>query len=336
MKRAGQNHRSGMTLLELLLVMCILGMVLGTGVGIFASLDFGKRQARGYVKNALRSAQNSAIHRQAPARIHIDRERGVLTAEAMQVVGTWRFEDQSLAGALGMGGVLSGGARFVEDGFLGDGLYLSGVAGTQAEIPVKTDPAFDFRAGFSIECALRRGGTGGGQAVVVGNIAGLDVGNDGRLRGWFIPRVVEKGEEKPGGRVLVESEPGLARPDEWLRVRLEYDRSALTLTADGVPVAVLDETAEVWDLDLPLLLSGKGFPFEGTLDDLVIACVVASDEVPLPETVRFGADTPTDVWFAAGGGLDPSRHAAPVVLTLEYEDGQRESLFVGAYGTVDG
>ncbi len=333
--RRASTQRSGMTLLELMLVMLILGTVLGAGVGVFASLDFGKRQARGFVQNALRAAQNSAIHNQAPARVHIDRARGVLTSEATQVVGTWRFEHKSLEGALGLGGTLSGGAAFVEDGFLGDALYLPGTAGAQAEIPIQTDPAFDFRAGFSIECALRRGGAGGGQAVVAGGIAGIDVGNDGRLRGWFIPRLLEQGEEKPGGRILVESPAGLAPPERWVRVRLEYDRAALTLAVDGVPVASRAESAEVWDLDQPLVLSGKGFPFEGTLDDLVILCVVASEEQALPKSVHFAPDSPEDVWFAAGGGLDAAHHPGPVVLTLEFDGGERETLFVGAYGTVD-
>jgi prepilin-type N-terminal cleavage/methylation domain-containing protein len=334
MRRPARN--SGMTLLELLLVMAILGIVLGGGVGIFASLDFGRRQARGFVKNVLRAAQNSAIARQAPARVHIDRARGVITSEAMEVVGTWRFENQSLEGVSGLGGTASAGVLFVEDGFLGDGLYLSGAPGVQAEIPIQTDPAFNFRAGFSIECALRRSGAGGGKAVVVGEVAGIDVLNDGRLRGWFMPAVVEQGEEKQGGRVLVESEPGLAVQDRWVRVKLAYDRSTLTLTADGVPVAAHDETAPVWAIRKSMVLSGKDHPFQGTLDDLVIACVVSSDETPLPDTVRFAPDTPADVWFAAGGGLDPARHPAPVVLTLEFEDGGRESVLVGAYGTVDG
>jgi prepilin-type N-terminal cleavage/methylation domain-containing protein len=334
MQRAAKS--SGMTLLELLLVMAILGIVLGAGVGIFASLDYGRRQARGFVKNVLRAAQNSAIARQATARVHIDQARGVITSEAMEIVGTWRFERKSLEGVSGLGGTVSGGVLFVEDGFLGDGLYLPGAAGAEAEIPIQTDPAFDFRAGFSLECALRRTGEGGGKAVVVGEVAGIDVLNDGRLRGWFMPAVMEQGEERQGGRVLVESEPGLAVPDRWVRVKLAYDRSNLTLTVDGVPVAAHDETAPVWAIRKPLVLSGKDHPFKGTLVDLVIACVVSSDEVPLPDTVRFAPETPADVWFAPGGGLDPLRHPSPVVLTLEYEDGGRESLLVGAYGTVDG
>ncbi len=325
-----------MTLLELLLVMTILAVVLGAGVGAFASLDFGKRQARGFVKNVLRAAQNSAIARQAPARVHVDHARNVITAEAMEVVGTWRFENRSLAGVGGLGGEVSGGTLFVEDGFLGDALYLDGRSGTLAEIPVQIDPAFDFRDGFSIACALRREGGGGGQVVNVSDVAGIDVGNDGRLRGWFIPRVEEKGQIKPGGRVLVESEAGLADVGAWVRVKLEYDRALLTLTVDGLPVAARPEEALVWAIERPLLLSGRSFPYQGAIDDLVISCVVASDETALPDTVRFSPDTPRDVWFAPGGGLDRARHPEPVVLTLEFEDGHRERILVGAYGTVDG
>jgi hypothetical protein len=325
-----------MTLLELLLVMAILAVVLGTGLGVFSSLDFGKRQARGFVKNVLRSAQNSAIARQAPARVHIDVARNTITAEAMAVVGTWRFENKRIEGVSGLDGEVSGGTLFVEDGFLGDALYFDGNAGTLAEIPVQLDPAFDFTDGFSIECELRREDAGGGKPISVGEIAGIDVTNEGRVRGWFIPRVEEKGEFKPGGPVRIESEAGLAPVGEWMRVKLEYDRANLVLTVDGLPVASYDETAAVWPIERPLILSARSFPFHGAIDDLVISCVIASEETALPDSVAFSADTPRDVWFGPGGGLDRARHPGPAILTLEFEDGHREQILVGAYGTVDG
>jgi prepilin-type N-terminal cleavage/methylation domain-containing protein len=333
------QKRLGFTLLELLLVMAILGAMLGAGVGVFASLDLGRRQASGFVKDALRGAQNSAVARQAPARVLLDRERGRIGLEALEILGTWRFERQSLKGAddaPALAGVLAGGARFVEDGFLGAGVAFDGSAGSAVEIPVQRDPACDLRRGFAVECALRRDGAGGGQALAIGEVVGIDAGSDGQLRGWFVPRIEEGGVEKPGARVLVESRTGLAPTARWVRVRLEYDRVKLRLSVDGVPAGEREESAEVWRLEQPMRLSGKRFPFHGTLDDLILACVVASDEVHLPDSVRFGAETPADVWFAPGGGLDPLKSPAPVVVVLEHEDGLRESVYVGAYGTVDG
>ena len=328
--------RRGVTLMELLLVMMILGIALGAGIGMFATLDLGKQQARGFVKNTLRSAQNSAIYRQAPARVRIDSESGIIVAEAMQVIGTWHFERRSVEGVNGLGGKVAGGTLFVEDGFLGEALYLDGKVGSLAEIPIQLDPAFYFGDGFSIECALRREGGGGGQAIDVGNIAGIDIGNDGRVRGWFIPRIQDKGQDKPGGKVLIESEPGLAIEGEWIRVKLDYDRSDLVLSVDNVPVANHDETVAVWHIEKPLYLSGKRFPFRGSVDSLVISCVVATDTVPLPESVRFSPDTPTSIHFAAGGGLDRNHHPEPLLLELEFDDGSTDTLFVGTYGTVDG
>jgi hypothetical protein len=316
--------------------MAIMGIVLGAGVGMFATLDLGKGQARGFVKNTLRSAQNSAIARQAPARVRIDVERGVVVAEAMEVVGTWHFERRSVEGASGFAGKVAGGTLFIEDGFIGDALYLDGRVGSLAEIPIQLDPAFDFTDGFSIECTLRREGGGGGQVIDAAGVAGIDVGNDGRLRGWFIPWVNDKGQEKPGGRVLVESEPGLAVEGRWTRVKLEYDRADLVLHADGIPVASRDETVAVWHVEKPLYVSGRRFPFRGAVDCLVVGCVVATDEVPLPDSVRFSPDTPRVVHFAAGGGLNRARHPEPLLIELEFEDGSTDRLFVGAYGTVDG
>ena len=334
--RTPARARRGVTLLELLLVMAILGVALGAGVGLFATLDLGKSQARGLVKNVLRTAQNSATVRQAPARVRFDVERQRMVAESMQVVGTWHFEGGAVAGVSGMDGALSGGTRFVEDGFLGEALELDGTRGTYAEIPIQHDPAFDFRDGFSVSCALRRAGRAGGQAIAVSDIAGLDVGADGRLRGWFVPLVFQDGSERPGGRVLVETAPGVLRTGEWTRVKLEYDRATLRILVDGVPLAEHRETAPVWKIERPLFVSGTQHPFAGSVDSLVVACVIASEEIPMPDTVRLGGDTPAEVRFAAGGGLDRDHHPEPLILTLEYDDGSREQLFVGTFGTVDG
>ncbi len=333
--KGGNPGSPGVTLLELLLVMAVLGIVLGAGVGMFATLDLGQRQARGLVKNILRSAQNSATARQAPARVRIDVESGAITAEAMQVIGTWHFERNRWRGAFNLEGTPNGAADLDPDGFIGSAAAFDGVKGSYVEVPVENEPSFDFSAGFSIECAARRE-PAGGQVVVVGDVAAIEIDNGGTVRGWFVPRIEDKGQPKQGERVLVASEPGLAPTGTWVRIKLEYDRHTLALYVDGVPAASVDEDVAVWPIEKPMYVSGRRYPFHGAIDNVVIGAVVAEETVELPESVKFSGDTPREINFAAGGGLDRDRHPEPLLVTLEYDDGSTRVLFVGTYGTVDG
>src|SRR5262245_66514213 len=115
--RAVTGARAGMTLLELLLVMFVLALVLGSGVGLFASYDLGKKQAPGLVRNVLRNAQNTAIASSAPARARIDKAAGTIRAESLITVGTYSFEGKSITG-YGPAGEAEP-EDFDDDGFVG-------------------------------------------------------------------------------------------------------------------------------------------------------------------------------------------------------------------------
>ncbi|MCP4069059.1 MAG: hypothetical protein GY741_12330, partial [Phycisphaeraceae bacterium] len=154
-------------------MLAILAIMLGGGLGVFAALDVGKRQAVGLVKSVVRSAQNEAIATQSPARVRIDPDAGTLYAETLRVVGTWHFEERQLDGAFG----LDGGVRdcsFITDGYLGDALCFGGT-GSFAEVQVKHDPAWDFRYGFAIDLVLRWDGGGGGRLLRIGNSIGIEI-----------------------------------------------------------------------------------------------------------------------------------------------------------------
>lgn len=339
LRTAPRASRAGLTLLELLLVMAILGLVLGGGLGLFAALDLGKRQAVGLVKNVVRSAQNTAIATQAPARVRIDTKDGEaggwLRAEALRVIGTWHFEGRDVKG-FGMEGAAPG-ELFSEDGFVGEALRFVGAFGEAAVIPVNLDPAFDLTDGFALECALRWEDAGGGKAVAIGSSVALELGRTGALRGRFRAAVegAGAGQARRGAPVVVETPPGALSPERWSVVRLAYDREELTLTVDGVPLARTVETAPVWQVEGPLQLSDGTRPFPGSIDALVVSAVVADEPVVLPETVRFGKGTPALVHFAAGGGLDRRRHPEPVRIGLVFDDGTEALVAVGMYGTVE-
>lgn len=333
---AARSSRAGITLLELLLVMGLLATVFGAGLGLFAALDLEQRQAAGVVKEALRTARESALSRQAPARVRVDAAAGTLEPMRLLVIGTWAFErgdvPGQVEGAFGLDGAATGGT-WVEDGWIGDALSLAGDG--LVEIPVQDEPDWDLRDGFRIELALRRDDTGGGRLLRLGGAVGLDVGAAGGVRAWFTPVLEEEGDvPRAAGRVQIESDPAVVPPGRWVRLVLAYDRRTLTLIADGVPRVELEETRPVWTIDDFLVLSDEDRPFPGTVDSLVVSAMAVDQPLRLPESVRLEG-APPEVRFGPDGALERGAHDGPVELTLVFEGGTRETITVGVYGTIE-
>lgn len=331
----GSRTRRGMTLLELLLTMALIGLLLGAGMGVFATLDFGRRAALGLVQNVIRAARNSAVARSAPARVRFDRESGAITAEAMSVIGTWHFENERLAGAFDLDGRL-GGAVIIEDGYIGSALSLALSRASYAQFDVDRDASFDLREGFAVDCAVRLAGLTPGRVLSLGGAAGLSIEDQSVLRAWFVPEVVSStGEPRGGGRIFLESVPGALPVGEWCRVRFEYDRRVARLFVEGVEVARTEEVEPVWRLQGPLMIGDLQGSFSGAIDVLVISAVAASETAQLPKGVSFGPGVPAEVLFDARGHLDREVHSGPVAFELTFADGSSAPVAVGMYGTVN-
>lgn len=330
------RRRGGFTLIELLLVMGLIALLLGIGVGAFARLDFGDRVASSLVENVLRSAHNWAVARDAPARVTIDRATRTIRSEGLQVIGTWHFETLPIEGAFGLSGAHFGG-QLVDDGFQGRAIsFLGEPSRSRVEFPVNTDPSFDLREGFAIGCAVRVGAGRSGAVLRAGESVSLDVAPDGSIHGWVVGQLTDElGQEQRGGRIPIASPPHVVTPGRWTQIELSYDRKKLRLFADAAPVAEVAETVPVWRLQGPLVLSPDPTPFPGAIDNLVVSAVVAQDETVLPMNTGFAANVPTEILFAAGGGLDRNVHSEPVRVTVESEDNAPKTLVVSLFGTVE-
>jgi prepilin-type N-terminal cleavage/methylation domain-containing protein len=330
------ESRRGLTLIELLMVMGLVGLVLGIGLGAIANVDPARHAAVGMVQSALRASNQWAIARRAPARVRIDAAAGVLHAEGQDVIGTWHFEEDPPRGAFELDGRLEG-ARLVEDGFLGRALSLAGCPpGARFEVGVDKSPAYDLRAGFRLQMVLRPEGNEGGSLLKVGDAIGLDVARDNGLTTWFSAwRKDELGQRVAAGKVRLETPPRVLRAGRWNRVLLSYDRGLLAIEVEGLRVAELAEDAEVGPVRSPLEVGGGQRPWPGAIDSLVITAVSAEERVELPRGVAIVPGGPREVLFAPGGGLDRSVHAEPVVIELDFLDGARKRVQVNLYGTVE-
>lgn len=316
--------------------MGLIALLLGIGVGVFARLDFSERVAASLVENVLRSAHNWAVARDAPARVTIDREASTIRTEGLQVIGTWHFESLPIEGAFGLAGAQLGG-ELVADGFQGRAISFDGQpARARVEFPVQNDAAYDLRAGFALACAVRVSTGRGGAVLRAGESVGLEIAADGSIKGWIAGEIADElGHLQRGGKIPIASPPAVVAPGRWTQIGLSYDRKKLRLFADGTPVAEIAETAPVWRLQGPLVLSPDPTPFPGAIDNLVVSAVVAHDESVLPTNTTFAAGAPPEILFAAGGGLDRNAHKEPVRVTLETEDGPSATLVVNLFGTVE-
>jgi len=327
-----------MTLIELLLVMGILAVMLGMGLGTFASLNPGERAAVGLVQNALRTAHNTAVARSAPARVSLDRASGTIVTTGVLMIGTWHFEDHQFRGVDGMDGVLVGwDDALVEKGYLGRALTFVGAPqGASWEAPVEGDPAYDIRQGFFVELSLRPDEHSSAQLLALGDAFIARVDSNGGVSATLHRRELDAmSVARRGGAVSVETGPGLLRAGRWTVLRFQYDRRAFRILADGVQVAVTYSDVPVWDIRSALVVGGGTRPLRGAVDELVIGAFSGEERAVLPGSVLLTADSPQVVEFVAGGALDPAVHSGPVTIGLEFADGRREDILIGIYGTVE-
>jgi len=319
--------------------MSLISVVIGIGLGMFAHVRPGERVAISVVENLLRSARNSAVARNAIARVRIDREAGALTAEGMHVIGTWHFEEEPVRGAFELDGASLGfdGSALVEDGFQGMALSFVGhPSGVKVEIPVHNDPAYDFTRGFAVDFALRIEPKASGRLITIGKSVYLETSSTGALRAYFVPTIVdENGAKRPAGKAWIESPAGVLAADRWSKVRLVYDLREFQLLVDGVVVTSAQYDAPVWEIDDALVLGGGQRAYQGTIDNLVIEAVGVTDEETLPDDAEFEESVPQEIVFAAGGALERALHAGALEFSIRYEDGRKHTFHINSYGTVE-
>ncbi len=332
-----RHPRAGMTLIELMLVMALMALIMGVGLGLFASLRPGERAAIGLLQSTLRQASNAALHHAAPASVHLEPGGSHLHAEVLRVIGTWHFENEArVDGAFDLDGSLDEGGKIVPGGWQGRSLSFAGEPPkSEVSIPVQGDPAWDLERGFLIELALRRETESSASVLTIGSTVTLDVGSKGELSAAFLSKVVDSlGVPHSGEKIRLRTETGVLGLERWHLIRLGYDVARFTLLVDGVEIASVPAEVPVWKVESPLVLGGGDRPFAGSIDALSVRVVESGTEVVLPGQVVFARNTPGRIVFAPGGSLDLAVHKEPVNIELEFADSRRQLVRVELYGTV--
>ncbi|MEZ5976487.1 MAG: prepilin-type N-terminal cleavage/methylation domain-containing protein, partial [Planctomycetota bacterium] len=320
------NHigrlRRGMTLVELLAVLALMGLLMGTGLGLLVGLAPAENAVRGYLEETVRLVAQSARQSGSRAILRWRAGSGELQLEQMRVVGTWAFEGTGMDGALGLNAVWMGAgeARVVPGGFQGSALDLAASPGTW-QVPLQDEPAFDWSQGFLVRCAVRPEQARSGVLLQLGEGLVLALSERGAVAAEFrTARVADTGALDAGDRVRVESEAGAVGAGRWSLIEMLYDRRALRLSVDGVPQAVRPEEAPVWMGPPRLQLSDAQHPFPGLVDQLVVSVVEPLPTRVLPAQAVWTGKGEHSLVFGPDGSLDPLYHGSAVTLTWQVPD----------------
>jgi|GEM_PF-4159780 len=334
--------RRGLTLLELLMVMTIVGIVFGLGLGAVSTMDPGKGADADLVRGALRSARSNALAERHPAAVEVltdpDTQRTTLRVRRMRTVGTWHFERPDGRGTSGLSAEPTRGADQVDDGYLGRAIGLFGTApDARVEIALHTLSRFDVRDGFSFDLFVRREDERGGTILRLGKrtaIASLEATDRGGLLAWVVPLYRDStGRELPGGRVDLRLPEGTVERDRWTRLTFMYDGAHVRLLVDGFLAGITPCEGPLAPLDEPLVLGGEPAPFPGSIDNLVMRTVDTSDPLPLSQNAVWPEDLPRRIQFDADGSLDAQLHGGrPLELVLPTD--LEEPIRIGRLGVV--
>jgi hypothetical protein len=328
--------------MELLAVISIIALLMGIGVGVFSKLNISKYAAVGIVRNALRSARESAMASGAPVTLVCDGDEQKMFDLSASPVAQFQFEDfydggtqtSQTVGAFDLRAQLNGAQ--VGAGGRNSGCLILNKPGSYASAELGGNAEYVFSGGLAAEVDVYIQRTGNYQILRRQKQFHIATASDGSVEAEVSLAENESPEAKPVGTILVTSAPNTIVPETWHHVGFIYDRVTLTLHVDGIPVAMkLSKSGDPVVRDKSALEMGdrKG-AFLGRLDGVKLSAVVPGEGIALPKDVKFGfPNVKLAVHFLSDGRLDPNWHRSPVAVPLEFPENVKKQVVVGVYGT---
>ncbi len=319
---ASARSRRGLTLVELMVVIAIITVLMGVGVGVWASFRSGSARERAYrsLVTACRRAKVFSIEEGASSRLTIFRPKSGthgLQASGMRLVGFWHLETSSDPGRPDGPDPLEGfagrmleqvGGVFSDDKGVIPGRRGTGICFQKGGSIILPAGAMRLPRGGQISFYLRPVLVDQKQNLLTrGRELEMTLGSDGRI-------------EAQVGSVIIATDGFRLAPERWSRVALSYGPEAVTISVDGVVRArnAADEEVELPDakeLDLPLEIGSGEWQIFGTVDEIAVHRSVREGMIILPQDIKILGDV-DELRFEGGGMLDRRFHNGPVRLGL--------------------
>lgn len=338
MKRTRRvRRRAGFSLLELMVTMGLATLLISMGAGVYVKM--GRRsaatQAIGSVNGLLVRAKNASTR--FPATVAADANEGLVHAYTDEVVQELHFEPRRIDGGgeytpLGIQGrecVLRGGATLDADqGRVGAGLRMDGGA-----LDCGNYAAYDMDQGLNVEMWIRPSDTPRGELITRGQTLRirLDAVANRSARLGVRLQVQDPSGSQEGVEQI--AEVPTVRIQEWLGIRVSYDRTELVIsTNDGYGFVVRSRFKETRrlavDRDASLVVANG---FRGWIDDVRVGGIRSAEPLRLPIGVTLTADNPP-IRFV-DGRLDPAVHSGPARMSF-VSAGKISTFVVGTDGNL--
>ncbi len=322
------QNGTGVTLLELLIVLGFMATLMGIGIGIYGRLNLGNVAAPGLVKGVLRSARTHAIAESSFSRVDLDHKDHSIRSVALKTIGLWHFEDDSSQGAFGLNASLNG-AQISSAGKIGSCIRFSKASEQWIELPVGGLSSYATREGIGLECDLFLERDSAGKLFERAQNFSLSLIGNGAL-GAEVTVKDENGERKASAQ----TKAGTLQLGRWHHLSFLYDCRRIRIFIDGLEVASVAESGKMESgIEETIFISDRKRGFEGKIDELRISALRPSEIIALPKGVEFAPGV-GEIYFNAAGNLDPLFHAGPEKIGLVYETGKVVELELSSYGTL--
>ncbi|HTF56256.1 MAG TPA: LamG-like jellyroll fold domain-containing protein [Planctomycetota bacterium] len=301
---ASRAPRSGVTLLEILVVIVILSMILGLSLGILrnANKDLGVMAAANTVSSMLRAAAEHARAENAPAWVVLDMNERSIGALTRETIGMWHFEDTT--GAFGKDIKVSGAVQ--DKGRVGLAYRFNGPHFIDCGEVLVYRPD----QGMAIEMWFYRF-PGTGKHILA------SIGNDMEVWADPVGRVHVR-----VGNVTANSETHLIPRESWIYLQAVYNGREIKILLNGAEVGT-KPCRHTWKSAAPLIVGSRKDGIAGYIDEVRLSLVVPHDTYALPPEVEFDLPKGSKVQdgefiiaFDNAGRLDGARHPQELTLTL--------------------